>query len=568
MFKVMKHTLLLFLTLLFSCVSTEENNKNQQVTIEKGVIADSGIVVSAHPIASKIGVDILRKGGNAVDASVAVSFALAVCYPSAGNIGGGGFAVVRMNTGETSTLDYREKAPSTGHRDMYLDKNGEVIKDLSLYSHLASGVPGAVDGIITLFEKYATLPFADLIQPAIDLARNGFEITENQANNYNYLKIKFNEVNSEGCAFINENKWKKGDLLIQENLAKTLERIRDNGRDGFYTGETADLLVAEIKKTNGLISLADLKNYKSVWRDPIKGNYKEYEIISMPPPSSGGVALLQLLQSVENQEFGKFHSPEHIHLFAEAERRVYADRAAYLGDSDFFPVPIKELISKKYNIERMKTFNPNKAIPSTEIKEGKFIKESEETTHFSVIDRWNNAVSTTTTLNRGYGSKIVVNGAGFLLNNEMDDFSIKPGHPNSYGLVGGEANAIEPNKRMLSSMTPTIVLKNDSLFLVVGSPGGSTIITSVFQTITNVIDFKMNALQAVSASRFHHQWLPDQIYFEENGLDSLLISNLEEKGHKMKSRSPIGRVEAILILPNGKLEGAADPRGDDKAIGY
>ena len=565
-----KYILFLLVFLYTSCNLTQKKAVEVIISMEnRGLIADSGMVVSAHPEASKIGVAILRKGGNAIDASIAVSFALAVCYPSAGNIGGGGFAVVRMSSGEISTLDYREKAPKSASRDMFLDSKGNVINDLSVCSHKASGVPGSVDGIITLYEKYGSLPFSELIQPAINLALKGFKITKNQAEDFNSLQIEFQKSNPDGCAFLKSSAWQKGDLLIQEDLAKTLERIRDFGRAGFYEGETAKMIENEMLRKNGLISIDDLKKYKSLWRKPIQGNYKGYKIISMAPPSSGGIALLQLLNSVENQDFGSFHSSQHIHLFAEAERRVYADRASYLGDSDFFPVPISQLIDKKYNTERMKTFNLDKATSSKEIKEGEIsMHESEETTHFSIVDKWKNAVSITTTLNLSYGSRIVVKGAGFLLNNEMDDFSIKPGYPNAYGLIGGEANAIEPYKRMLSSMTPTIVLKNDSLFFVVGSPGGSTIITSVFQVITNVTDFQMTALQAVEASRFHHQWLPDEIFYEKNGLDSLVIIGLTKKGHFLKQRAPIGRVEAILVLPNGKLEGAADPRGDDNAQGF
>jgi len=565
-----KYILFLLVFLYTSCNLTQKKAVEVIISMEnRGLIADSGMVVSAHPEASKIGVAILRKGGNAVDASIAVSFALAVCYPSAGNIGGGGFAVVRMSSGEISTLDYREKAPKSASRDMFLDSKGNVINDLSVYSYKASGVPGSVDGIITLYEKYGSLPFSELIQPAINLALKGFKITKNQAEDFNSLQIEFQKSNPDGCAFLKSSAWQEGDLLIQEDLAKTLERIRDFGRAGFYEGETAKMIENEMLRKNGLISIDDLKNYKSLWRKPIQGNYKGYKIISMAPPSSGGIALLQLLNSVENKDFGSFHSSQHIHLFAEAERRVYADRASYLGDSDFFPVPISQLIDKKYNTERMKTFNLDKATSSKEIKEGEIsMHVSEETTHFSIVDKWKNAVSITTTLNLSYGSRIVVKGAGFLLNNEMDDFSIKPGYPNAYGLIGGEANAIEPYKRMLSSMAPTIVLKNDSLFFVVGSPGGSTIITSVFQVITNVTDFQMTALQAVEASRFHHQWLPDEIFYEKNGLDSLVIIDLTKKGHFLKQRAPIGRVEAILVLPNGKLEGAADPRGDDNAQGF
>jgi gamma-glutamyltranspeptidase/glutathione hydrolase len=566
----MKKNIYILLVLLISCTPEAQRRSKVKISMEnRGTIGKNAMVVTAHPEASKIGAEILKKGGNAIDASVSVSFALAVCFPSAGNIGGGGFAVVRLKNGETATLDYREKAPSLAKRDMFLDTNGNVINDLSVFSHKASGVPGAVDGIISLHEKYGTMPLSELLQPAIDLARKGFKITQNQADDFNSMKSLFAKSNPNGCAFIKATTWKQGDLLVQEDLAKTLERIKANGKKGFYEGETAKMIEKEMLNHEGLITKEDLKNYKSIWRIPIEGKYKNYKIISMPPPSSGGIALIQLLQSVEGYRIREFHSVKHIHLFSEAERRVYADRASYLGDNDFFPVPIEKLTNYEYNMERMQNFNSLKASNSTEIKAGKIeLYESEETTHFSIVDNERNAVSITTTLNTSYGSGIVVSGAGFLLNNEMDDFSIKPGFPNVYGLIGGEANAIEPNKRMLSSMTPTIVLKDNKLFLVVGSPGGSTIITSVFQVITNIIDFKKTAMQAVKASRFHHQWLPDYISYERERLDTLVIAELEKMGHTLKPRSSIGRVEAILVLANGMLEGAADPRGDDWAEGF
>ena len=554
------------LVLIFACNTNVTQNKIEEE------VADSGMVVSAHPAASKIGVEILNLGGNAVDAAVATGFALAVCYPSAGNIGGGGFMVFRFQDGRTTTIDYREKAPLKGNRDMFLDSLNEVVEDMSLFTHAASGVPGSVDGMIEAHRKYGNLPFEQVIQPAIDLAKNGFYVAEKQADKLNSRREYFVKLNKNAPVFVKDTgHWKEGDILIQKDLAKTLELIKKKGRDGFYKGETADKIVAEMKKGNGFITHEDLGNYHSVWREPIVGDYKGYKIISMGPPSSGGIALVQLLKMVEAYPLQDWPANDinTIHLMAEAERRVYADRATHLGDKDYYPVPIKQLFDANYLKGRMENFNSEKASLSKEIQAGSFaVKESEETTHYSVVDKWGNAVSVTTTLNGSYGSRIVVSGAGFLLNNEMDDFSIKPGYPNMYGLVGGEANAIEAGKRMLSSMTPTIVEKDSKLFMVVGSPGGSTIITSVFQNIINVVDKKMGMQESVSAPRFHHQWLPDQIYYEEGSFSTELLNELEKKGHQLKGRDPIGRVDAILVLPDGRLEGGADPRGDDKAIGY
>ncbi|MBI3501674.1 MAG: gamma-glutamyltransferase [Bacteroidetes bacterium] len=568
---------------LFSCGNPKENVKQESQTTKRdsGLIADSGMVVCAHPLAAKVGVDILKKGGNAIDAAVAVQFTLAVIYPNAGNIGGGGFMVVRMNSGEINSLDFREKAPLNASRDMYLDKNGNVIPNLSTEGLLSVGVPGSVDGMFRAHEKYGKLPWKDLVQPAIDLAEKGFSITKMQAEEMNETKNNFLKWNDSLCSLVNKE-WKAGDMLIQKSLAKTLTLIRDKGKDGFYSGETASNIVNEMKRKGGIISYDDLKNYESKWREPVVGWYKNYKIISMPPPSSGGIALMQLLNMAENfpvKDFG-FNSEKSIHLFAEAEKRVYADRQKYLGDPDFVSVPVKQLLDSLYIISRMKDFNPDKAKPSSEISAGEFLpspigegsgvrSEKEQTTHFSIVDKWKNAVAVTTTLNGDYGNYIFVSGSGFLLNNEMDDFNSKIGARNMFMLVSSsEANAIAPRKRMLSSMTPTIIEKDGKLFMVVGTPGGSKIITTVFQNILNVIEYEMTMQEAVNSKKVHCQWKPDTIFVEENAIDSLTILNLEKKGQHIVKRAPIGRSDCILILPNGKLEGAADPRGDDKAMGY
>ena len=546
-----------------------------QYDAHKTVFADNAVVTTAHPLASRVGLDILRQGGNAVDAAIAVQFALAVVYPRAGNLGGGGFMIYRSGDGkDVSTLDYREKAPSAASRDMYLDANGNVMQGKSQKGHLAAGVPGTVDGCFKMYEKYSKLKdWKKLVQPALELAKFGFGITEMEAGRLNRNKLEFIKNNMSPVVFVKPDtsiQWRRGDTLVQKELSHTLELIRDNGRAGFYEGETADHIVAEMQRGKGLISLEDLKNYQSAWRKPIYGKYRGYDIITMPPPSSGGIALLQLLGIVENYPLSnyKFHSAEATHLIVEAERRVYADRAEHLGDADFYPVQVNKLLNRTYIKNRFNDYNPDKATPSKQVSHGNLAEVSEQTTHLSIVDTEGSAVSITTTLNDNYGCRTVVAGAGFILNNEMDDFSVKAGVPNLYGAIGGEANAIQANKRPLSSMTPTIVTKDGKLFMVVGTPGGTTIITSVFQCITNVIDYNMTMTKAVHARRFHSQWLPDVVFIERFGYKNDVLEKLKHMGHTVMERENIGAVEAILIRSNGKMEGVADNRSDDDALGF
>ncbi len=539
-------------------------------SIQKKAIADKGMVVSGHPLASKVGIEVMKQGGNAVDASIATQLALAVVYPRAGNIGGGGFMVYRSAAGEINTLDYREKAPAAASKDMYLDANGNPTRQ-SLEGHLASGVPGTIDGHFTAHKKYGRIAFSKLIDPAIKLAEKGFAITRDEANRLNSTKSIFEKYNGKNV-LVKQEPWKEGDILLQPELAWTLKQIKTRGRDGFYGGPVADKIVAEMKSSNGIISHDDLKNYASKWRSPIVVNYKGIKVISMPPPSSGGVALAQLLKMVEPypiKEWGH-RDIRTIHLMTEAERRAYADRSQYLGDEDFFAVPKDSLLKPNYLKYRMLDFNMDKASESKSIYAGNFkvALEHFETTHLSVVDKEGNAVAVTTTLNGNYGSKVIIDGAGFLMNNEMDDFSAKPGVPNMFGLIGAEANSIQPGKRMLSSMTPTILEKDGKLFMVLGSPGGSTIITAVFQLMLNVIEWDMSMSEAVAASRFHHQWLPDEIMMETKSFNDQVQEKLRMIGHKMRDIRSIGLVDAILVTKDGKLEGGADPRSDDHAEGW
>ncbi len=552
-----------------SCNSSRSINP-YSYTIQKTVVAGNGVVVSAHPLASQVGVSVLKKGGNAVDAGIAVQLALAVVYPGAGNIGGGGFMVAHLQDGKHIAIDYREAAPGAATRDMYLDSAGNPVTELSRRGHLSAGIPGTVAGLFAS-HRYGSLPFKELIQPAIELAEKGFAITASEAGTLNRLKSDFKKYNTAKTAFEKDTEWKTGDTLVQSELAETLRRIRDNGQKGFYEGETARLIVEEMKKRNGIITEEDLKNYMAKERTPVVFGYKGHTLISMPLPSSGGIIIEQCLKMIEEQNIEQmgFHSPGAVQLMIEVERRAYADRAEFMGDEDFHTVPVKELVSRSYLEKRMADFVPGKAGTSELVKAG-LPAESEETTHISIADKWGNMVAITTTLNDHYGSRTIVAGAGFVLNDEMDDFSAKPGVPNMYGALGTEANAIVPGKRMLSSMTPTIVLKNNAPFLVVGTPGGTTIPTSVFQSIVNIIDFGLPPADAVNKPKFHHQWLPDEVFVEEN-FPAPTLDSLRAMGYTITLRGTIGRTELIKINKKDDsyvFEAVADSRGDDAAEGY
>ena len=605
--------LLIFVSSLWSCRSHKQgislSSASPVPPPSTGSLAKNAMVVSAHPLASKAGLEVLQRGGNAVDAAIAVHFVLAVAFPVAGNIGGGGFAVYKPINGQPATLDFREKAPAAASRNMFLDAQGQPVAQLSLYSHLASGVPGSVAGMWALHQQYGSMPWSELLRPAINMAANGVPfLSATIPNELNNLASEITKYNTQPNAFLqppNGVKWLPTDTLRQPDLAQTLLRIQQQGANGFYQGKTAQLIANEMQRRGGLITLSELGNYQPQWRKPLVGNYKDLQLITMPPPSSGGVALLQLLTLLERNlppflpakhSKNQVHDPQIMHLIAEAERLVYADRSKYLGDPDFYPVPVDGLLNPDYLSQRWALFHPDKATLSHQILPGnpgdttstdnrfhpekgtkklqntnlpKTPTESEETTHFSIVDKFGNAIAITTTLNDSYGSRVVVGGAGFLLNNEMDDFSLKPGVPNMYGLVGGEANAIAPQKRMLSSMTPTIILRNGQLYMVVGSPGGSTIITSVLQTILNVYEFDMTLQTAVNTPRYHHQWRPDTLFYEVNHFADTTLQQLKKMGHNPIPRKPIGRVDAILKRPaDGLLEGATDPRGEGAALGF
>lgn len=563
--------LLLFVLLCFN------NHYLVYADSNKIVSAKNGMVVSASTIASNVGVQILKDGGNAIDASIAVGFALAVTYPYAGNLGGGGFMVIHFMDGKNTTIDFRETAPLLSSKEMFLDENGNFISSLSEEGATSSGVPGSVAGLIYALDKYGTMPLSKVIQPAIDLAKNGWELQSYDAEAFRKTLTTFKKYPSSLKIFSKEGKpYEQGDLFVQSDLAWTLEQIKMYGTEGFYKGKVAELLVKQVNELGGYITLEDLENYKCIEREPIVGSYRDNEIISMPPSSSGGIALVQLLNILENFTFDgtEWGSSNYISKLVEAMKYVYADRTLHLGDPEFYSVPVSKLLSKNYAqtiFEKIK----RGVTPSSEISSGIKVpyKESEETTHFSVIDKDGNAVSVTTTINSGFGSKVVVNGAGFLLNNEMDDFSAKPGEPNQYGLLGSIANSIEPGKRMLSSMTPTIVLKDGKPFIIVGSPGGSTIITVVLQVILNCVDFGMNIEEAVNVPRIHHQWLPDIIYLEKFSVNNDTYSILEQMGYKFKDRNTafrvLGSAQAIMIdQEKNVIYGASDKRRSGSAVGY
>ncbi len=555
---------LLFFLLFFAC-----QPKGPDYASQKSIISDSASVVAAHPLATEAGLKVLQQGGNAVDAAVAVQFALAVTVPRAGNIGGGGF-MVASHESEYYALDFREKAPARAFRDMYLDEEGNPIPEKSLEGWLAVGVPGSVAGLWAAHQKLGSLPWSTLLEQAIRLAESGFMITEAEARGLTQRQEVFEKWHPKTSPFLKPN-WEAGDRLVQKQLAQTLKEIQSNGRDGFYQGAVAESFAAEMEANGGWITREDLSTYEPVWRAPLVHDYQGYTLIAMPPPSSGGIAVMQMLEMLEPydvKEMG-FHSSASIHLIAEVMQRAFADRARYLGDPDFFPVPMEQLKDSAYLAQHMVNYSPDEHTPSEQIQDRiALVSESLETTHTSIVDAQGNAVSLTTTLNSSYGSKVWVSGGGFLLNNEMDDFSVKPGVPNQFGLVGTEANSVQPGKRMLSSMTPTIVEKEGEVFLVAGAPGGPRIITGTFQVILNVLEFGLPLDSALNAPRFHHQWLPDLLVLED-GFSPAVLDSLSTKGHELKTIGGIARVKAIHRKENGQWIGVGDPRSpDDDVAGY
>lgn len=548
-------------------IASCSNNSEQQM----GLITENAMVVSARKEASAIGADLMKKGGNAFDAMVATEMALAVTFPFAGNLAGGGFMVYRLANGDVGSIDYREKAPLQASEDMYLDEEGNVIPGMSTTGAMAIGVPGTVDGILQVHEKFGTLPLEEILSPVIALAKKGFVVTEKQEKRLKYYDSILTAVNGKPLDEFSGKK--EGDTIKRLQLAQTLSSISKYKRDGFYAGEVAEKMVSFIQEKGGILSLEDLELYRAQWRAPIEFQYENLNIISMGPPSSGGMTMAQIFKMIEPFNIGQYehNKAEYIQLLTESFRRAYADRNFYLGDPDFVDIPTEQLLNTEYLNDRMSNFTFDKATSSSTVSKGEVnYTESDETTHYSIVDQFGNAVSVTTTINGGYGSKLYSEELGLFFNNEMDDFSAKPGVPNMFGLIGAEANKIQPQKRMLSSMTPTIVEKDNELFVVLGTPGGSTIITAVAQTILNAYEFDMSMQEAVNANRFHHQWLPDMVTFEPNGFDDATLEELTTKGyiHNKGYTRIIGKVDAIKVLPSGSLEGGADPRGDDTAIGF
>jgi gamma-glutamyltranspeptidase/glutathione hydrolase len=561
----MKKIIILLCVITFGC-------KTQKIAVQPtGLLANKAMVVSAREEASKIGVEIMKKGGNAFDAMIATELALAVAYPYAGNLGGGGFMIYRKANGEKGTLDYREKAPLASTKNMFLDAKGNVIPDISTKSALAIGVPGTIAGVFAVHEKLGSIPMKEILKPVIELAERGVVVTHKQEERLQHYHDELNKIN--GPYSVLSKVYNEKDTIKYHALATTLRKIAKNGRDEFYKGETAEILVRYLKEKGAIVTMEDLAQYQAIWRTPLAFKYKELNIISMAPPSSGGICLAQIFKMIAPYDLAKMghNSAQAIQVIVEAERRAYADRSYFLGDPDFVKIPLNTLMDDNYLKQRMASFSFDKATLSSDIKEGNVTyNESMETTHYSIVDQFGNAVAATTTLNAGYGSKYYCDELGFFLNNEMDDFSAKAGVPNMFGLVGNEANSIAPQKRMLSSMTPTIVEKNGKLLMTVGSPGGSTIITSVLQTIVNVYEYNLSMQVAVNAPRFHHQWLPDMITFEPNTFSRQTFDTLKAKGYLISEKTTpvIGKVDAILVMPDHTLEGGADFRGDDTAVGF